>query len=226
LSLFTKQYVRYRSLQQRHRLLATEKHKSQTGFTWLTEGGVPLVALAVLSPFLLSQILSKTGRGFHATLGVVVAASLVLGFVLAWGPALFHTLVTNFARSRLPPRAPPRLPPVSPPLLKQLASFSSAPGGGETHDSTGSLTVTPILNPVGVDRQGNLADARRLAWMLGRSLDPGAVLTVLRFILEVLWTPDYFQDADSSNSALARSYELFSEAFDKEYATQPHYLGR
>ena len=216
--------MRHRSLQQHHRLLATEKRQSPTGFTWLTEGGVPLVALAVLSPFLLSQILSKTGRGFRATLAVVVTASLVLGFVLAWGPALFHTLVTKFARSRLPPRASRRLPPVSPPLPKQLTSFSSAPGGGETHNSTGSLTVTPILDPVGVDRQGNLADARRLAWMLGKSLDPGTVLTVLRFILEVLWTPDHFQDADSSDSALARSHGLLSEAFDKEYATQPTLL--
>jgi hypothetical protein len=44
---------------------------------------------------------------------------------------------------------------------------------------------------------------------------------ILRFILEVLWTPEHLQDADSANYALVRSYELLSEAFDNDYGTQP-----
>ena len=202
--------------------MTTKSREPSTGFTWFTEGGVPLVSLAVLSPFLLSQILFKTGQGSHAALGVVVAAILTLGFVLAWGPALLHTLLTKLLHSPTPSRAPRHLPPTpSSPPKKEAASFSSAPGGAETQDSTASLTVTPILDPVGVDRQGNLADVRRIAWILERSPDSRAISAILRFILEVLWTPDHLQDTDSANYALVRSYELLSEAFDKDYATQP-----
>ena len=225
LSLFAKQYLRHRSSQEHRHLLNTKKRGSSTGFTWLTEGGVPLVALAVLSPFLLSQILSKTGQSFTATLSVVVVALLVLGFFLAWGPALLLTLITKTFYPRVPSRAPRYLPPTPSPLQKEeVSSSSSAPGGGETHDSTAPLTVTPILNPVGVDYQGNLTDARRLAWMLERSSDTGVISTILQFILEVLWTPDHLQDPDSSNAALIRSYELLWVAFYDEYATQPTLL--
>ena len=215
LSLFAKQYLRHRSLQEHRHLLSTKKRGSSTGFTWLTEGGVPLVALAVLSPFLLSQVLSKTGSSFTVTLSVVIAAFFILGFVLAWGPALLLTFVTNASYPRAPSRAPRHLSPTPSTLHKEKSnSSSSAPGGGEAHDSTASLTVTPILNPVGVDYQGNLTDARRLAWMLERSSDSRAISTILQFILEVLWTPDHLQDPDCSNAALIRSHELLWEAFD------------
>jgi hypothetical protein len=180
------------------------------------------VALALLSPFLLSQILSKTGLNFQVILAVVVSAFLTLGFVLARGPALLHTLLTRSSHSRIPSRAPRHLPPTPSRLSKKEAvSFSSAPGGGETQESTASLTVTPVLDPVGVDHQGNLVDARRIAWMLERPSDPGTISAILRFILEVFWTPHHLQDTDSANSPLLRSYELLSEAFDKDYATQP-----
>lgn len=183
------------------------------------------MALAVLSPFLLSQILSKIGQSFHAMLSVVTAAFMALGFMLVWGPALLHTLVAKFFEPRTPSHILRRPPNTRPPLLKkEVASFSSAPGGGETQDSTASLIVTPILNPVGVDHEGNLADARRLAWMLDRSSDSGTVFMILRFILEILWTPDHLQDADSANLALVRSYELLSEAFDKFDAAKPTLL--
>ncbi|KAF9651981.1 hypothetical protein BDM02DRAFT_3183979 [Thelephora ganbajun] len=225
LSLFTKQYLKHHSSQQHRSLFNTKRRGSSKGFTWLTEGGVPLVALAVLSPFLLSQILSKTGQSFQATLSVVTAAFLVLGFMLVWGPALLHTLITKAFRLRASSRIPRHSPPTPPPLFKQeVASFSSAPGGEETLDSTASLTVMPLLNPVGVDHQGNLTDARRLAWVLERSSDPQTISAILRFILEILWTPDHLQDADSSNSTLVRSYELLSEVFDSDYATQPALL--
>lgn len=183
------------------------------------------MALAVLSPFLLSQILSKTGQSFYATLSVVTAAFFILAFVLAWGPALLHIIITKLFNPRAPSHTPRYLPPTSSRLPKQeVPSFSSAPGGGETQDSTASLIVTPILNPVGVDYPGNLTDARRLAWMLERSSDSGTISTILRFILEILWTPDHLRDADSSNSTLVRSYELLWEAFDSDYATQPALL--
>ena len=225
LSLFTKQYLKHRSLQQHRRLLSTKKRGSSTAFTWLTEGGVPLVALVLLSPFLLSQILSSTWQGFYGTLSVVTAAFFVFGFVLVWGPALLHTLITNVFHPRAPSRTPRRFSQTPSPLPKQeVTSSSSAPGGGETQGSTVSLTVAPILNPVGVDYQGNLTDARRLAWMLERTSDSGTTSTILRFILEVLWTPEHLQDTDSSNSTLIRSYELLWEAFDNDYATQPALL--
>jgi len=57
--------------------------------------------------------------------------------------------------------------------------------------------------------------------MLERLSDPEDISTILRFILEVLWTPDHLSDVDSSSLALVRSYEHLSEAFDKDYATQP-----
>ena len=225
LSLFAKQYLKHGSLQQHRRLSSTKKRGSSTAFTWLTEGGVPLVALVVLSPFLLSQILSKTGKSFYATLSVVAAAFFAFGFALAWGPALLHTLITKVFHPRAHSRTPRHLSPTPLPLPKQeTTSSSSAPGGGETQGSTASFAVTPILNSVGVDYQGNLTDARRLAWMLERSPDSGTVSTILRFILEVLWTPEHLQDADSSNSTLLRAYELLSEAFDIDYATQPALL--
>ena len=183
------------------------------------------MALAVLSPFLLSQILAKTGQSFYAISGVVTVAFFILGFILAWGPALLHALVTKVFHPHTPPRTVRHLPPTPSPLPRQeVGSFSSAPGGGKTHDSTASLTVAPILNPVGVDYQGNLTDARRLAWMLERSPDSGTLSTILQFILEVLWTPDHLQDADSSNATLVRSYELLWEAFDNDYATRPSLL--
>ena len=223
LSLFAKQYLKHRSLKEHLRLSSTKKRGTLAGFTWLTEGGVPLVALAVLSPFLLSQVLSKTGQSLYATLNVVAATFFAIGFVLVWGPALLHTFITKAFQPRAPSRAPRLLPPA--PLPKrEVAPFSSAPGGEETQDSTAPLTVTPILSPVGVDYPGNLTDARRLTWMLERSSDPETIHTILRFILEVLWTPDHLQDADSSSSALVRSYELLWEAFDNDYATQPALL--
>ena len=222
LSLFAKQYLKYRSLQQHHRLSSIKRRGTLTGFTWLTEGGIPLAALAVLSPFLLSQILSKTGQSLYATLSAVAATFLLLGFVLVWGPALLYTFIAKVSQPRAHTRTPRVLPPTpSPRLRREVPSFSSAPGGGETQDSTAPLTVTPILSPVGVDHRGNLTDARRLAWMLERSPNPETVSIILRFILEVLWTPDHLQDIDSSNSALIRSYELLWEAFDNDYATQP-----
>ena len=225
ISLFIKQYLRYRSLQQRRRLLTTKRSESSADFIWLAEGGIPLVALAVLSPFLLSQILSKIEQSFHATLSVAVAALLSLGFMLVWGPALLHKLATKVSDPRIPSRDPQR-PPQTPPSLpkKKVTFFSSAPGGRETQDSTAPLTVTPILNPVGVDHQGNRSDARRLAWMLERWPDSGTVFTILRFILEILWTPDHLQDADSANWALIRSYGLLSEAFDRYDGAQPALL--
>jgi len=210
-------------LKEHIRLSNTKKRGSLTGFTWLTEGGVPLVALAVLSPFLLSQVLSETGQSLYATLNVVTAALFALGFVLVWGPALLHTFITKVFQPRTPPRAPRLLPPAPSPK-QEATSFSSAPGGGETQDSTAPLTVTPILSAVGVDHQGNLTDARRLTWMLEKSYDPEIIHTILRFILEVLWTPDHLQDAESSSSALVRSYELLLEAFDDDHATQPALL--
>jgi hypothetical protein len=60
--------------------------------------------------------------------------------------------------------------------------------------------------------------------MLERSSDPETISTILRFILEVLWTPEHLQDADSSDMTLVRSYELLWEAFDNDYATQPALL--
>ena len=225
LSLFTKQYLRYHSLHQRRRLLTTKKREPLTGLVWLSEGGIPLVALAVLSPFLLSQSLSRIGQSVHATFGIAAAALLTLGFVLVWGPALLHTLVTKFFDRRTPSRAPRRpLQTPSPLPKKGDTSFSSAPGGGETQDSTAPLTVTPILNLVGVDHQGNMADAQRLAWVLERWSDTGTVLTTLRFILEILWTPDHLQDTDSADWTLVRSYELLSETFDKYDASNPALL--
>ena len=222
LSLFAKQYLKYRSSQEHRRLSSTKKRGSSTAFTWLTEGGVPLVALAVLSPFLLSQILSKAGRSLYATLSIIAAAFFILGFVFEWGPALLHTLVTKIFHPRSPSHAPRNSRPTSSPLPKQsVASFSSAPGGGEAQDSTASLTVAPILNPVGVDHQGNLTDARRLAWTIDGFSDSGTVSTILQFILEILWTPALLQDADSSSATLARSHELLLEAFDNDYANQP-----
>jgi len=138
------------------------------------------------------------------------------------GSSVASQPVTKLFHPHTPSRALRHPPPASSPLPKrEVASFSSAPGGGETQDSTASLTVTPILNPIGVDHQGNLADARRLAWMLERLSDPEDISTILRFILEVLWTPDHLSDVDSSSLALVRSYEHLSEAFDKDYATQP-----
>ena len=178
------------------------------------------MALAVLSPFLLSQILSKAGQSLHATLSVVAAAFLALGFMLVWGPALLHTFTTKVFQPRTPSRASRPLPPAPSPK-REVESFSSAPGGAATQDSTAPLTVTPILSAVGVDYQGNLTDARRLTWMLEKSSDPETIHTILRFILEVLWTPDHLQDTDSSSSALVRSYELLWEAFDNEDATRP-----
>jgi hypothetical protein len=225
LSLFTKQYLRYRYSQQHLCLLTTKKRESPTGFVWLSEGGIPLVALAVLSPFLLSQILSKIGPSFFPIFTVTAAALLTLGFILVWGPALLHTLVNKFSDPRTPPRSPRRSPQApSPRPEKEVASFSSAPGGGETQDSTAFLTVTPILNPVGVDHQGNLVDARRLAWMLENRPDSETVSTILRFTLEILWTSDHLQDTDSANWALVRSYELLSEPFDKYDAGKPALL--
>ena len=225
LSLFAKRYLKHRSLQEHHRLLNINKRGSSIGFTWLTEGGIPLVALAVLSPFLLSQILSKTGQSFYATSSVFTAAFFILGFILEWGPVLLHALITKVFHLRAPPRTARHLPPTPSPLPKQeVGSFSSAPGGGKTQDSTASLIVTPILNPVGVDYQGNLTDARRLAWMLERSSDSGTISTILQFILEVLWSSDHLQDADSSNATLVRSYELLWEAFDNDYAARPSLL--
>ena len=183
------------------------------------------MALAVLSPFLLSQILSKTGQSFYATLSVVTAASFILGFILAWGPALLHALITKVFHLRAPLRTARHFPPTPLPLpTQEVESFSSAPGGRKTQDSTASLIVAPILNPVGVDYQGNLTDARRLAWMLERSSDSGTISTILQFILEVLWTQDHLQDADSSNATLVRSYELLTEAFDNDYTTRPSLL--
>lgn len=221
LSLFIKQYSRYRSLQCHHRLLTTENYESSTRFMWLTEGGVPLVSLVALSPILLSQILSKTGQSFYATLGVVTASS-TLAFILTWGPALLHALLTKSLHPRIPPRALRHLPP-TPSYLpkKKTTSFVSVSGGGETQDPFASLTVTPILDPAEVYHQGNLAGARRIAWMFERSSDSGTISVILRFILEVLWTPDHLQDTDSTNSALVRSYELLSESFDKDYTMQP-----
>lgn len=222
LSLFTKQYLKHRSSHEHRRLFSTKNRGSSTGFTWLIEGGVPLVALAVLSPFLLSQILSKTGQSFYATFGVVAIAFLILGFVLAWGPVLLHALITKVFYPRAPPRTLRHLPPTPSPLPKrQVESFSSAPGGVETQDSTASLAVVPILNPVGVDRQGNLTDARRLAWMLGKYPDSETISTILQFILEILWTPDHLQDTDSSNATLVRSHEFLLEAFYNDYGTRP-----
>jgi hypothetical protein len=180
------------------------------------------VALAVLSPFLLSQILNKTGQNLYATLSVVAAAFSTLGFLLVWGPALLHSLVTRLFHSR-PSSRTPRFPPPTPsrPPKREVASFSSAPGGEKTQDSTAPLIVAPILSSVGVDYQGNLTDARRLAWMLGKSPDLETISPILRFILEVLWSPEHLQDAESSNSTLVRSYELLLEAFDNDYGTQP-----
>lgn len=60
--------------------------------------------------------------------------------------------------------------------------------------------------------------------MLERWPDPRTVFVILRFILEVLWTPDHLQDADPANWALLRSYELLSEAFDKYDTAQPALL--
>ena len=183
------------------------------------------MALAVLSPFLLSQVLAKTGQSFYATPGVVTVAFFILGFILVWGPALLHALIIKVFHPRTPPRTVRHLPPTPSPLpRREVGSFSSAPGGEKTHDSTASLTVVPILNPVGVDYQGNITDARRLAWMLERSPDSGTLSTILQFILEVLWTPDHLQDADSSNATLVRSYELLWEAFDNDYAARPSLL--
>lgn len=182
------------------------------------------MALAVLSPFLLSQLLSKTGQNLSATLRVVTAAFFALTFMLAWGPALLYTLITKAFQPRAHTRAPRFVQPTPPPRKREIPSFSSAPGGEKTQDSTAPLTVTPILSPVGVDHRGNLTDARRLAWMLERSSDSETISTILRFILEILWTPDHLQDVDSSNSALVRSYELLWEAFDNDYATQPALL--
>ena len=184
------------------------------------------MVLAVLSPFLLSQILSKTGQSLYATLSVVAAAFFTIGFVLVWGPAWLHTLIIKVSQSRAPTRTPRLLPsaPSPPPRRREVPPFSSAPGGEATQDSTATLTVTPILSPVGVDYQGNFTDARRLTWMLEGSSDPGTIPTILRFILEVLWIPDHLQDADSSNSTLVRSYDLLWEAFDNDYATQPALL--
>jgi hypothetical protein len=225
LSLFTKQYLKHRSLQEHLHLSNIQKQGSSTGFTWLTEGGVPLVALAVLSPFLPSQTLSKTGQSLYATLGVVTTTFFILGFILAWGPALLHALITKVFHIHTPPRTARHLPPTPSPLPKQdIVSFSKAPGGGKTQDSTASLTVTPILNPIGVDYQGNLTDARRLAWMLEKASDLGTISTILQFILEVLWTSDHLKDSESSNAALVRSYELLWEAFDSDYATQSSLL--
>ena len=224
LSLFAKQYRKHRSLQQHNHLLGAHKRGTPTGFTWFTEGGVPLVALVVLSPFLLFQIISKTGQGLHATLSVATVISFILGFVLTWGPALFYSLFTGDLQPRTLPRSHRLLPPTpSPPTKQEVTSFSSAPGGHKTHDSTAALTVAPILNPVGVDYQGNLTGARRLAWMLERSPDLKTAFTILKFILEILWSPDHLQDADSSNSTLVRSYDLLWESFD-DYATQPTLL--
>ena len=183
------------------------------------------MSLAVLSPFLLSQILSKIGQSVYATSSVFAAAFFLLGFTLVWGPALLHTLATKFFLPRAPSRTLRRLPPTPSPLPKQdIDTFSSAPGGGETQDSTAPLIVAPILNPVGVDHQGNLTDARRLAWMLEKSSDSGTISTILQFILEILWTPGHLQDADPSNSALVRSYELLCEAFYNDDVTQPTLL--
>lgn len=184
------------------------------------------MALAVLSPFLLSQIVSRTGQSLYVTLSVVAAAFLTLGFVLVWGPALLYTLIAKIFQPRAPSRAPRFLSPTPPPLRSknEVVSFSSAPGGEETQDSTAPLTVAPILSAVGVDYQGNLTDARRLAWMVEKSSDTETLHTILRFILEVLWTPDHLRDADSSNSTLVRAYELLWEAFDSDYATPPALL--
>lgn len=180
------------------------------------------MALAVLSPFLLSQILSKIGQSFYSILAVAAAALLTLGFILVWGPASLHTLVNKPFDSRTPPRIPRRWPRTpSPRPTTEVTSFSSAPGGGETQDSTASLTVTPILNPVGVDLPGNLTDARRLVWMFEKRPDSGAVSTILRFTLEILWTPDHLQDDDSSSWALVHSHELLSEAFDQHQGEKP-----
>ena len=182
------------------------------------------MALVVLFPFLLSQILSKVGKGLYTTFGVVAMAFLTILFVLVWGPMLLHTLVSKSLHPLAPSRAPRRPQRTPPPPPKKVSAFSSAPGGGETQDSTASLTVTPILNPVGVDHQGNLADARRLTWMLKRSSNSGTIHTALRFTLEVFWTPDYLQDAITADSALLRSYELLTDAFDGGHSTQPTML--
>ena len=179
------------------------------------------MALAVLSPFLLSQFLSKAGQSLYAASSIIAAAFFILGFLLEWGPALLHTLITKIFHPHSPSRAPRSLRPTPSPFPKQeVGSFSSAPGGGEAQDSTASLTVVPILNPVGVDHQGNLTDARRLAWMIEGSSDSGTVSIILKFILETLWSPDLLQDANSSSATLFRSYELLLEAFDNDYPAQ------
>ena len=182
------------------------------------------MALAVLSPFLLSQTLPKTGQSLYATLSVVAAAFFGLSFVLAWGPALLHSVADKVFQPPTHSRTPRILPPTPLPREKEVPSFSSAPGGEETQDSTAPLTVTPILSPVGVDYRGNLTDARRLAWMLERSSESETISIILRFILEVLWVPDHLKDVDSSDSVLVRSYEHLWEAFDNDYATQPALL--
>jgi hypothetical protein len=77
-----------------------------TGFTWFTEGGVPSWRLAVLSPFLLSQILNKTGQSLYATSSVVAAAFFHPRVRIGVGPALLHTLLTKTLPSSSPSRAP------------------------------------------------------------------------------------------------------------------------
>lgn len=179
------------------------------------------MALAVLSPFLLSQFLSKAGQSLYAALSIITAAFFILGFLLEWGPAFLYTLIAKIFPPHSPSRAPRSLRPTPSPFPKQQpGSFSSAPGGGEAQDSTAPLTVAPILNPVGVDHQGNLTDARRLAWMIEGSSDSRTVSTILQFILEILWTSDLLRDADSSSATLVRSYELLLEAFDNDHPTQ------